>query len=198
MTVRHRCSSLPGILHTTLDNIPSTVPYLKPDEQRLKFWRERLSTLKGFKVGVVWRGNPKHKNDRNRSMTPAQYAGFLDLPGVSVVNLQKDARVDEIAALGVKKDSFLDPAPDMGNFEDTAALVSCLDLVISVDTSVCHLAGALGKPVWTLLPFAPDWRWLLERNDTPWYPSMRLFRQPQTGDWQSVVSVVRQALSQKA
>ncbi|HTK84641.1 MAG TPA: tetratricopeptide repeat protein [Patescibacteria group bacterium] len=189
--------SLPGMVGTTLETIPSSKYYLKADEGRGDFWRQKLSNLIGLKVGIVWRGNPQHLNDRNRSMRPEQFAAFANLPGVAIVNLQKDARSDEIAALGVGK-SFLNAGPELGDFSDTAALVSCLDLVISVDTSVCHLAGALGVPVWTLVAHEPDWRWLLGRADTPWYPSMRLYRQPAAGDWASVAAAVKADLQSLA
>jgi tetratricopeptide (TPR) repeat protein len=187
--------SLPGLFGTTLNTIPAKVPYLHPNEELVKFWRSRLARLNGYKVGVVWRGNPTHKNDRNRSMTSAQFAQFLDLPGISVVSLQKDATEEEVK--GLKIDAHgLNCGPELKDFSDTAALVCSVDLVITVDTSVCHLAGAVGVPVWTLLPFAPDWRWLLKRTDSPWYPTMRLFRQPKIGDWQSVLQLVRIELSQ--
>lgn len=182
--------SLPGLLGTTLETIPATVPYLHPDSARTIYWRDRLKDCPGLKIGVVWRGNPQHKNDRNRSMLPAQFAEFLDLPGLSVINLQKDARLEEIQALGAAG-ALINAGPELGDFSDAAALIKNLDLVISVDTSLCHLAGALDVPVWTLLPFAPDWRWLLNRSDTPWYPKMRLLRQPQPGDWSFVIHNVR-------
>src|SRR5262249_33834276 len=133
---------------------------------------------------------------RNRSMTVAHFSKFLDVPGLTVVSLQKDATADEIEILDNISGSFLDAAPLLKDFSDTAALMASLDLVITVDTSACHLAGALGVPVWTLLPFSPDWRWLLEREDSPWYPTMRLFRQPKIGDWRSVVERVRETLQQ--
>ena len=178
--------SLPGLFGTDLASIPAAVPYLRPDPAKVAVWRERLAALRGRKVGVVWRGNPKHGNDSNRSMTAQRFAAFLDQPGLAVVSLQKDARPDELAAL--------DPAAELGDFSDTAALVANLDLVIAVDTSVAHLAGALNVPTWVLLPFVPDWRWLLGRADCPWYPSARLFRQPALQDWDSVVRCVRDGL----
>lgn len=189
--------SLPGIFSTMVETIPAAKSYLKADQGRVEFWRKKLADLTGLKVGIVWRGNPQHLNDRNRSMKPEQFAAFTDLPGTSIVNLQKDARPDEIAALGASK-SFVNAGPELGDFSDTAALVSCLDLVISVDTSVCHLAGALGVPVWVLVAHEPDWRWLLGRADTPWYPSMRLYRQPKAGDWESIAAVVKTDLQSLA
>ena len=187
--------SLPGLFGTDLDSIPAQVPYLKPDPVSAALWRERLAGFGGFKVGVVWRGNPQHKNDRNRSMTAALFSRFLSIPGLTVVNLQKDATAAERAALAVAG-PFLDAGPDLDTFSDTAAVVAALDLVISVDTAVCHLAGALAVPVWILIPFCPDWRWLLDREDSPWYPTARLFRQPKIGDWSSVVDQVAAALEE--
>jgi tetratricopeptide (TPR) repeat protein len=178
--------SLPGLMKTRLETIPASVPYLCAEQESAAAWKRRLKDFPGLKIGVVWRGNPNHKNDHNRSMKPADFSAFLEIEGISVVNLQKDARDNEITALNIMG-PFLDAAPDLQDFADTAALIANLDLVISVDTSVCHLAGALGIPVWTLIPHAPDWRWLMTREDSPWYPSMRLFRQPKIGDWRSVV-----------
>jgi hypothetical protein len=144
-------------------------------------------------VGVAWSGNPTHVNDRNRSIAFA--ALRLGLPGVRLVSVQKEVRASDRAAVdasGIGQYGEL-----LTDFEQTAALIECLDLVVTVDTSVAHLAGALGKPVWVLLPFDPDWRWLLERTDSPWYPSMRLFRQPAPGDWEGALAAVRLALAQR-
>jgi tetratricopeptide (TPR) repeat protein len=184
--------SLPTLMGTSLATIPAGVAYLRADPGLAQSWRAPLAGLRGLKVGVVWRGTSDHLNDRNRSTGPAQFARFLSLPGLAVVSLQQDARPDERAALGVEA---FDAGPQLGDFADTAAMIANLDLVVSVDTAVAHLAGALGAPVWTLIPFAPDWRWLLDREDSPWYPSMRLFRQPAPGDWASVMDRVRAALS---
>ncbi len=189
--------SLPGVFGTTLETIPAEKSYVQADERRAGFWRNKLAYLPGLRVGIVWRGNPQHLNDRSRSMKPEQFAAFASLPGVAIVNLQKDVRDDEIAALAANK-SFLNAGPELGDFSDTAALLSCLDLVISVDTSVCHLAGALGVPVWTLIAHEPDWRWLLGRADSPWYPSMTLYRQPKAGDWASVIETVKADLQSLA
>jgi hypothetical protein len=181
--------SLPGLLGTNLETIPAAVPYLHQDPARVAAWRQRLAGCAGLKVGVAWRGNPRHKNDRNRSMTAARFAAALSVPGLMVVSLQKDGTAEEIEALR-SQGPVLEAGPELKDFSDTAAVMAALDLVVSVDTSVCHLAGALALPVWTLVPFSPDWRWLLGRDDSPWYPTLRLFRQPATGDWESVVAAV--------
>ncbi len=186
--------SLPRVFGTGLSTIPADIPYLRADRDLVRAWRERLAGRGGLKVGVTWRGNPLHPRDRARSMTPAVFAGLLDVPGLAIVNLQKDARPEEIAALG-PPGAVLDAGSDLGDFADTAALVANLDLVVAVDTSVCHLAGALGMPTWILLDSAPDWRWMLDRDDTPWYPTVRLFRQAKRGNWQGVVDRVRVELA---
>ncbi len=186
--------SLPRAFGTTLDTIPAPIPYLHPAPELVARWRDRLSALPGLKVGVVWRGNPQHNRDRQRSMNSGLFARFLDLPGLAVVSLQLDGRAEELAALG-GGEAVLNAGPELGDYADTAALVANLDLVIAVDTSVCHLAGALGIPTWTLVDFAAEWRWLRNRDDSPWYPTMRLFRQPTPGDWPAVVERVRAELA---
>ncbi len=184
--------SLPLVFGTTLETIPAETPYIHAEARLAALWRGRLSASRGLKVGVVWRGDANQRRDRERSSSASAFAGLLaGMPGVSVVSLQKDATHDELAELGVP---VLDAGPRLATFADTAAVIANLDLVISVETAVAHLAGAMGARIWTLLPFAPDWRWLLGRADSPWYPTMRLFRQPATGDWQSVVGEARQAL----
>jgi hypothetical protein len=145
-----------------------------------------------LRVGLVWSGNPAHANDRNRSIPFTELTPLLH-QGIEFVGLQREVRpADEAALAGVPAIENLGPA--LKDFADTAALVASLDLVISVDTSVAHLAGALGKPVWVMLPYAPDWRWLLDRDDSPWYPTMRLFRQTAAGDWKGVVARIADAL----
>ncbi len=138
------------------------------------------------KVGLVWAGSSTHKNDRNRSMKLAHLITLGQISGVRLFSLQKgDAAIQaKNPPAGVE---LVDWTDELKDFADTAALIANLDLIIAVDTSLAHLAGAMGKPVWMLLPFVPDWRWLLEREDSPWYPSMRLFRQPCRGDWESVI-----------
>ena len=189
--------SLPLAFGTRLDTIPLAGSYLPaPPAARVKAWQDRLEGWLGprtrFRVGLVWSGDPGHKNDHNRSIALRTLAPSLDCD-VQFVSLQKSIRDQDRAFLG-EHGGILDLTEQLTDFTDTAALVSCLDLVISVDTSVVHLAGALGAPVWTMLPFNPDWRWLLNRDDSPWYRSMRLFRQPRRGDWTSVVNDVRREL----
>ena len=140
----------------------------------------------GLRVGLVWSGNATHRDDHNRSIALARLAPLFDVPGVQFVSLQKDLREADAQVLAAEP-RIADIGRDFGDFCDTAAAVAAMDLVISVDTSVAHLAGALGKPVWVLLPLCPDWRWLTDREDSPWYPTARLFRQPRVGDWDSVI-----------
>jgi hypothetical protein len=181
--------SLPYHFRTSLDSIPAFVPYLSAEPAKIAEWRELVAALPpGAKVGLVWQGNPKHENDRNRSIPLAHLAELFGIPGVHLCSLQKGVAREQIPL------SFTDLGRLFQDFSDTAAAVVNLDLVISVDTSVAHLAGALGKPVWILLPYAPDWRWLLHRSDSPWYPSARLFRQPMPGDWASVLRQVQTEL----
>jgi predicted O-linked N-acetylglucosamine transferase (SPINDLY family) len=185
--------SMPLAFATTLQSIPAATPYLHANAGSVAKWQTLLGERSGPRVGLVWSGNPNHKNDRNRSIALARLLPLLAVPGVRFVSLQKDLRAEDAEAL--RNLSGLARIGDhLDDFADTAAAVSLLDLVITVDSAVAHLAGALGKPVWVLLPFSPDWRWLLEREDSPWYPSARLFRQPQLGDWESVIGRVREEL----
>ncbi|MEO7145607.1 MAG: tetratricopeptide repeat protein [Bryobacteraceae bacterium] len=185
--------SLPYLLGTTLDTIPRDVPYLPPpDAARVGRWGAIVNRRAGrdLKVGLTWSGNPDHKMNRLRSLDGAALAALADLPGVSFFALQKG-----LAALALAPAlPMIHLEDDTTNLADTAAILANLDLLITVDTSIAHLAGALGRPVWTLLPFAPDWRWLLEREDCPWYPTMRLFRQPRRHGWPDVMARVREEL----
>ena len=142
---------------------------------------------------IAWAGRPTHPNDRNRSLKLDAFAPLAQLAGVRFVSLQKGGAAAEAKSLPEGME-LLDVGQELKDFADTAALVAALDLVIAVDTSVVHLAGAMGKPVWVLLPFAPDWRWLLDRNDTPWYPTLRLFRQKRRMEWDPVVASIREEL----
>ncbi|MGY8682824.1 tetratricopeptide repeat protein [Bradyrhizobium sp. UFLA05-153] len=189
--------SLPLAFGTRLDTIPFAQAYLPaPAAARVKAWEDRLEDRIGprnrLRVGLVWSGNPVHKNDHNRSMALRTLAPLLDCD-VQFVSLQKGVRDQDQAFLRERCD-IVDLTEHLTDFSETAALVCCLDLVISVDTSVVHLAGALGVPVWTMVPFSPDWRWLLNRDDSPWYRSMRLFRQNAPREWSGVVEQVRTEL----
>jgi tetratricopeptide (TPR) repeat protein len=186
---------LPAVFGTTLDTIPAAVPYLRPDPAKLSRWRAALGDETALRVGVVWAGNPKHKGDRQRSLPAEKLLPQLVMPGVRLYSLQKDLRAADAPAVAALARDLVDLAPALGDFSDTAAAVTALDLVITVDTSVAHLAGALGRPVWALLPYALDWRWLRDREDTPWYPSMRLFRQRVPQAWDEVVARVSAELA---
>lgn len=179
---------------TTLETIPTPLPYVQALPERLAAWAPRLPG-EGFRVGVVWAGSASHRNDSNRSLPSADLlAPLAAIPGVSFVSLQKGEREGE--ALPASMDACR-LGPDLADFADTAAVVAQLDLVITVDTAVAHVAGALGKPCWVLIPWlGVDWRWLLEREDSPWYPgALRLFRQAAEGGWPAVISRVAEALA---
>jgi tetratricopeptide (TPR) repeat protein len=184
--------SVPEVLGTTMDTIPAQVPYLTADAALRAAWRERLAALPGRKIGFAWAGNPKHKKDALRSVGAEQFAPLLEVPGASWVSLQVGAKAKQLTSLPAAR--VFDAAPQLQDFADTAALIAELDLVISVDTAIVHLAGALAKPVWVLTPFCPDWRWLLARSDSPWYPTLRLFRQSAPEDWPPVFAALVEAL----
>ena len=183
-------TSLPLAFSTTLDTIPSEVPYLPRMSEEAG---PQLGPSKRPRVGLVWSGNSNHLNDHNRSLPFKNLLPLLDGVAAQFVSLQKNARPEDEELLRQRSD-VLDLAPALRDFADTAAVVQQLDLVISVDTSVVHLAGGLGRPLWVLLPYIPDWRWLLDRDYSPWYPTARLFRQTATRDWAEVVERVRAAL----
>ncbi len=182
-------SSLPLAFATRVTKIPPIPALQLPPSPK---WREQLGSKQALRVGLAWSGNPRHANDRNRSIPLTLLAPLVDA-GVSFVSLQKDLRPADATALG-RMPRIRDLSLSLENFADTAGLIGELDLVIAADTSVAHLAGALGAPVWILLPFVPDWRWLLNRPDSPWYPSARLFRQDERRDWRPVVASVERAL----
>lgn len=186
-------SSLPLIFGTRLETIPAAFPYLPaPPRERIQAWEGRLGPRALPRVGLVWSGNPGHLNDHNRSVPLHMLTSLLD-EKASFVSLQKEIRPVDRAELSARADVF-DATEHLVDFGETAALISCLDLVITVDTSVAHLSAALGKPTWILLPYMPDYRWLLDRQDSPWYPSVRLFRQSQSRDYGSVISLMRESL----
>jgi len=184
--------SLPLALGTTLETIPAPSPVLRPAPAAAAQWAQRLGPRTRLRVGVAWQGNTGHDNDRNRSIPFERFAALCD-PAIEVVSLQQQVLErdrDALARSGVPH--FGDALRD---FSDTAALVSQTDLVVAVDTSVAHLAAAMGRPTWVLLPWVADWRWLVDRTDSPWYPTVRLFRQSRPDDWASVLDEVRAALA---
>jgi len=200
--IDYHCSlvSLPLAFDTELETIPAEVPYLSADPQRVAHWAPRVAGFAGLKVGIAWQGNPGVERllwARGRSIPLAALAPLAELPGVSLVSLQKGAGTEQLLEVPFRQ-RVLDLGPKFDGgpdaFLDAAAVISSLDLVVSSDTSIVHLAGSLGRPVWTLLHASPDWRWLLGRADSPWYPTMRLFRQS-GGGWGDVVGAVAAELA---
>jgi hypothetical protein len=185
--------SLPLLFGTDLASIPAAPAYLAADSGLVQQWKRKLPDT-GLRVGICWQGNPDHKEDAFRSFPAALFAP-LAIPDVHLISLQKGAGEEQLQSL-----PMIQPPQDFSahSFADLAAVVKNLDLVITADTAIAHLAGALNVPVWVALHFAPDWRWLLERSDSPWYSSMRLFRQPTNDDWQSVFDDIRTALLEMA
>ncbi len=203
--------SLPLAMRTVVATIPGDTPYLFADAQASSQWRTRIEAAvprDALRVGLVWAGGHRphvpelRKNDARRSLDIERFAPILDVPGVQWFSLQKGEKaVQQLSAMRERHEAahhVIDWTEELNDFADTAALVDTLDLVISVDTSTAHLAGAMNKPVWILNRLDTCWRWMLEREDTPWYPSARLFRQPTLGDWDSVIGNIRQALSAQA
>jgi tetratricopeptide (TPR) repeat protein len=180
--------SLPLAFNTRLHTIPAQPGYLRADAVKVAHWRARLASVTGPRIGLVWSGNAVHSNDHHRSIPLAELLRFLP-DDCHYVSLQKDLRATDQPLLR-SHPRIIDAADELHDFSDSAALCQCLDLVITVDTSVAHLNGALGNKTWLLLPFNPDWRWLLQREDSPWYPTLKLYRQPRLGDWQGVLSRV--------
>jgi hypothetical protein len=187
--------SLPLAFGTRLETIPSATGYLSAPTERMTNWQARLQGYRSPRIGLAWSGNPGHERDGERSVGLHEFLPLLDALAAEAtfVSLQKDVRAEDADLLKARTD-ILDYGDAFEDFSDTAALISQLDLVISVDTSVAHLAGALGKPVWILLTYFPDWRWLLDRGDSPWYPSARLFRQNASRSWDGVIACVRATL----
>jgi hypothetical protein len=189
--------SAPHKAGTTVETIPAKVPYLSAPPDLVGVWRQRLATSAGgLRVGIAWSGNPQHPNDRARSIPFEAFGAVLDVPGAIFFCAQKDVRPSDEAALAAA--GVVDYRNFLTDFAETAALVSELDVVVSVDTSLVHLAGAMGKPVFVLLSAVSDWRWLEHRSDSPWYPTARLFRQETLGAWQPVLDDVRSALADLA
>ncbi len=190
--------SLPRILGTTLKTIPSQAGYIAARADLAERWKAKLPPPGGLRVGLCWQGNKNYPSDHARSIPLEKFRPLLEAPGASFVSLQKGYGEEQIARAGLAgriadPSAEMDAGPDA--FADTAAIIHNLDLVVTSDTAVAHLAGAMGKPVWTLLAFVPDWRWMLEREDSPWYPTMRLFRQRRPGDWEGVMARAKEALA---
>jgi ADP-heptose:LPS heptosyltransferase len=188
--------SLPLAMKTFSESeIPRGVPYLVVDEREKAQWTSRLGTRRKHTVGLVWRGLKQHRNDHNRSIGLEALMPLLGRKQIQFIGLQKELTRAESEELS-RHDNVMVLDGELGSFDDTAAVVSALDVVISADSSPAHLSGALGKPTWILLPFSPDWRWLLARSDSPWYPTARLFRQESIGDWAAVIDRVGESLDQ--
>jgi Tfp pilus assembly protein PilF len=194
-----RLSSVPGLVHTTLETIPDKVPYLFANADRIAHWRERLDAhlpRDVRRIGLAWTGRPTHPNDRRRSMPLARLAPLAAAGRASFVSLQKPMPASDTNSIAVFP-GMSDIAADLTDFGETAAVIANLDLVITVDTAMGHLTGALGKPVWIMIPKAADWRWMLDRSDSPWYPTARLFRQQTPGAWDPVIVEVAAALTEE-
>jgi tetratricopeptide (TPR) repeat protein len=186
--------SLPFVFGSTLETIPSKSPYLSASADRVRKWRERLGD-RGFKIGICWKGNSAYKDDANRSFSVAYFEQISRIPNARLISLQRGESQLESLPAGMIFETLgadFDAGPDA--FVDTAAVMKCLDLVIAPETAVAHLAGALGVPTWVALRYVPDWRWLLDRSDSPWYPTMRLFRQTSDGDWKGAFEDIEAAL----
>jgi hypothetical protein len=190
----YQCSllSLPLAFGTTLDSIPPPPRYLAADGERRARFAALLGPRTKPRIGIAWSGNPGHKNDHNRSIAFDRLSPLLSRDA-DWIALQNAVRPSDAAALQAcgRLGVFAD---QLNDFADTAALLDLMDLVITVDTSIAHLAGAMGKPVWIMLPFSPDWRWMLKRRDSPWHPSARLFRQSEIGDWTKVIDDIKGGL----
>jgi len=184
--------SLPLAFHTDLSNIPLTSAYLAPKPARLMHWRQLLGPKRSPRVGLVWSGDPAHRNDHNRSLPLKTLLAYLPR-GYEYISLQKEVRESDRADLRARPD-IRDMGHALTDFSETAAACGEMDLLITVDTSFAHLGGALGKPTWILLPIQSDWRWLLRREDSPWYDSARLFRQQTPGDWHTALERIACAL----
>ena len=186
--------TLPQTLGLKLTDLPGAIPYLSADPGRVQKWTQRLAGIAGLRITLVWAGRPAHPNDANRSMALAQLAP-LAASGATFLSIQKGPASAQ-AATPPAGLSVVPLRDEIADFEDTAAILSIADLLVSVDSSPVHLAGALGRSAWVMLPFVPDWRWLLDRADTPWYPSVRLFRQGARGNWAGVVDDIARALAE--
>jgi hypothetical protein len=194
--VRASLLSLPALAATTAHSIPSSVPYLAADPRLVKHWGDVLSPVEGLKVGICWQGNARYQFDRCRSLPLSFFRVLAAIPGVRLISLEQGPGREQLSQLPTG--SIIDLGDELdraeGAFMDTAAIIKHLDLVISSDTSVPHLAGALAAPTWVVLPWAAEWRWFEDREDSPWYPTMRLLRQRSAGDWAELFERVAAAL----
>lgn len=190
--------SLPKFFRTDFSDFPDRKSYLIPDAEKVDMWKDRLNKIgQGLKIGISWRGGGKPLTILNRSIELEKWFEILSLPGAKFINLQYGDCWDEVTELRKKHDIFIydwEDADPLKDLDDFAAQIYALDMVISIDNSTVHMAGALGKTVWVLLPFVPDWRWMLNREDTPWYPTLKLFRQSLPGNWESVITKIRDEL----
>ncbi len=185
--------SLPLALKTEPSSIPADIPYLRADDAHIAKWRPAIEALPGKRVALAWAGQARHPNDRNRSIDLKSLESLFGIEGVSFISIQRELRDDD-AALLARHANVTHLGAGLADMTDTAAVIALADLTIAVDTSVVHLAGAMGRDVWVLLPFSPDWRWTLTGTHSPWYPLARLFRQPAPNDWPSVIAATRDAL----
>lgn len=185
--------SLPAIFRSTEATIPASVPYLHPEPEAVEKWHARIGP-RGYRVGIVWQGNATRREDIGRSIQLTHYLPLAYVPGVRLISLQKDTGTEQLMQGGPVETLGADFDSGTDGFIDTAAVMANLDLIISSDTATAHLAGALGRPVWVPLKQVPDWRWMIGRTDSPWYPTMRLFRQTTRDDWPPVFAAMRQAL----
>lgn len=191
-------SSLPRLAGTNGATIPPASPHLKADAAAASRWSDRLDALlpPGYRrIGIVWAGRPTHHNDRNRSTSLATFAPLSEIPNVALVSLQKGPAQGQIGMYWGRA-PLVNLGPELRDFGDTMAVLQCLERIVIVDTSVGHLAGAMGKPAWVMLPYAPDWRWLLDREDTPWYPTLRLFRQGPARRWDAPIAAIARELAE--
>jgi len=184
--------SLPLALKTETSSVPATLPYVRTDDAQIAKWRPALEALPGKRGALTWAGHARHANDRNRSIDLKLLEPLFKCEGISFVSIQRDLRGEDATRLA--QFGITDFGPRLADMTDTAAVLALADLLISVDTSVVHLAGAMGREAWVMLPFMPDWRWTLTNERSPWYPTMRLFRQRAPGDWPNVIATVRDAL----
>jgi Flp pilus assembly protein TadD len=191
-------SGLPRLAGTRVETVPAPIPYLRADPTRVAHWATRLNGLvpKGLRrIGVIWAGRPAHNNDRNRTMLLSDLAPIGAVPGIALLALQKGPKTGQ-AGGWYGRAPLINVGAEIGDYDDTMAILANIECLVTVDTSVAHLAGAMGRPVWVMLPFAPDWRWLMGRSDTPWYPTMRFFRQSAAKKWGDVLQNLAAALTE--